>query len=457
MIRKNKVALLILLILLMGCGSSKKATEVESLPGWVKEKPMIPGYYVGLGSAQRTPNTTDYQVTAKNKALADLVSEISVNISTQSVLNRFESDKGFAEDFVSLTKSYANENIEGYEVVNTYESPTHYYVLYKLSIEKYKSIKEQRKQVAVAKGLDLIKKAGQLIGSKKYYDAIFNLTKGLEVVLPYLSESLECELNGKTIDLGNELYNGLITTMNNIIISPKANEIEVTKGQSIPLGQLVFTFKTADGVPLQGIPVIFSLGSKPLHNNKCETNILGEASYELQPVNTTKSTGYLIAQMDANEVASFCASDPLIRKLIRKMDMPSARILIRLKDPKFFVESSELNFNVAMNPKILKGKMEQLLANNGFPVVYSKPDADFTINISSNTNQQKVEGKMFYAILNAEIKVLNTNGELVFSRPVVNITGVQLNLNDAGLDAYNNLSDYLTKNFMPKLKDVLYQ
>jgi len=454
MILKNSLILAFSLFLI-SCGTTKKSTVVEVLPDWVKTKPIYSGYYVGLGSAQKTPNPNEYQSTAKNNALADLTSEISVTISTQSVMYQFENSSAYSEDFSSLTKALANENIEGYELVNTHSSQTHYYVLYKLSKEKHRAIKEKRKNEATKKGINYLQKANQNLKNIMVYDAIFNYTKGLEAIKPYFSESLECEIDGNYSDLGNELYSGLISTINNIIVTPKVKEIDATKGQTISSNQLVFSFANLNGNPIHGLPVSFNLGKRPLRNSKSETDVNGYVSYEINKLGTKTGTAYFIAQLDANAVATKCATDPLIRKMLRNMDVPKGRILIRLKNPTFFIKTDEKNFGKELNPKVLKKKMEQLLANNSYPVVYREENADYIIEANTDTKKLKKEGRQHYAALFGEIKVLNTDAQLLFVRPINEVKGVQLNIKDAGLDAYNNMSNYLNRYFLPKLKEAI--
>lgn len=455
MILRNRL-LLFLSILLLGCGSTKNVTEIEVLPDWVKTKPIISGYYVGLGSAQKTMNPNEYQSGAKNNALADLTSDISVTISTESVLHQFESSMAYSEDYSSLTKTLAKENLEQYELINSYESQTHYYVLYSLSKEKYKAIKDKRKSEAVKKGINYLLNAQEQKAKIKIYDAIFNYVKGLESVKTYLSESLECEIKGNYTDLGNELYTGLISTINNIIVVPNVSEIDATRGMSISADQLSFLFKTSEGNPIQGLPVAFSFGIRPLRSNKAETDSEGKVNYEIQKSGSKTGTGYFTAKLDVNEVATHCASDPFLRKMLRNMDVPKGSTFIKVENPTFFVETNELNFSKELNPKVLKKKMEQLLTNNDYPVVYKKENANYIIEVNTNTAKQKKEGRMFYATLSGEIKVFNADLQLLFLRPIDDVEGVQLNYNEAGFDAYNNLSNYLTRNFLPKLKEALY-
>ena len=454
MILRNSIILL-LIVIFNSCGTSKKAVQSEILPPWVKTKPIIDGYYVGVGSSQKTLNITEYQSASKANALADMASDISVKISSQSVLHKIESSAGYSENYSAKTKTRVKEELEGHELVNSFESSTHYYVYYKLSKEKYKTLKKQRKDDAIKKGIDFLLKAEKSKQNSKVYDAIYNYIKGLEAVKAYLSESLECSVNDKTIFLGNELFSGLTTCVNGINITPKVSEIDATNGKSVSANQLSFTFTNTSGNAIQGLPVAFSFGSKPLRNNKKETNALGEVNYEIYQVKSRLGTGYFIAQLDANKVASHCTSDPFLRKMLRKMDMPKGQILIRVNNPVFYIKTTEKNFGKEMNPKILKRKMEQLLANNNYPVVFNQEKADFIIELNTDTKKSKKEGRMRYSTLSGEIKVIDSKNQLVLMRPIEKVSGVQLNYVDAGFDAYNNLSDYLNRIFLPKLKEAL--
>ena len=44
---------IVLMVLLSACAAKKQAAEFEAQPFWMKQKPIIPGYYVGIGSAKK--------------------------------------------------------------------------------------------------------------------------------------------------------------------------------------------------------------------------------------------------------------------------------------------------------------------------------------------------------------------------------------------------------------------
>ncbi|MBI9066722.1 MAG: LPP20 family lipoprotein [Salinivirgaceae bacterium] len=454
MIQKTSF-LIIIVALLFACGTTKNVTQTVPLPDWVKSKPVSTIYYIGIGSAVKTANISDYQSGAKNSALADMTSEISVNISTSSVLHKFESSLGYSEDFSAATKASASEDLEGYELVNSFESDTHYYVYYRLSKIKYTEIKEQRKVDAIAKGLDFYNKALSFRERNQYFEAISNYIKGLECIKAYFTESLETNYNGTNIYLGNELFSGFVSTVNSIKIIPKKESLSVKKGQSLSSSDLLFTVKNTDGQSLSGIPILFNLGTLPLRNSQVKSDANGLVFYQINEVKTKANQTYFVASVDMNTLATGVTFDPLFRKMIRKFDAPKGQIHIRINNPSFYVHSTELNFGEALMPKIIEPKVQQILASKGYPVITKKEAADYVIELEINTLEDKQQGKMYYASLSGNIKIFNKQNELLALKPIDKINGVKLSFNDAGFDAYINLSDYLDRNLMIKLKKAI--
>lgn len=450
-----RVSIVFTLVLLIACGSTKNTTKLEQLPNWVKAKPIIDGYYVGLGSAQKTVNVSDYQASAKNNALADMATEISIKVSSQSILNRFENSAGYADDFSSSTKLSTKENLEGYELSKNFESETHYYVLYKLSKQKYEAIQAKKRADAIVKGSDFLNKAKTNYERNEVFQSLISYLKGMQAIKPYFNETLQYESGNGSGDLGNDLFDGFLNTLNSITVEPKLHEINATKGQAIAADMLEFAFKTTKGNAINGLPVIFSLGNRPIRNNKAKTGLNGKVNYSFK--NTAIKTGsvYFNATIDATTIAIQGTNDPLLRRMIRKMDMPKGRTLIKVENPSFFVISNEFNLDAELKPKVIEKKMQQLLTNNDYPIVYDKEKANYIIELNTNTTKSSKEGRMCTSELVGDIKVFNSSKQLILHRDIANVKGVQLNYSDAGIDAYSNLTKYLNRNFLPKLKEAV--
>lgn len=450
----RKISFVFITLLFVACGSQKNVTTLDNLPDWVKKKPIVLGYYVGIGSVQKTPDGTDFQDAAKNNALADLASEISVTISSHSVLNQFESVLGYSEDFSAQTQASTKVDLEGYELVNSFDSPTHYYVYYRLSKEKFAALQEQHKQDAISKSLDFYQKALASQSQLRYLEAIASFIKGLEMVKPYLSESLETNWEGNTIYLGNELFNGLLSTIQMIRITPKIEDILVKNGATIGSDQLRYTVSDSQGNPLEDVPIEFTLGNRPLRNNRVTSDADGTVSYSIQVGARTGIVNF-VASLDANTLANQFTTDPIFRKMMRRMKMPEGIVRIQIKNPTFFVSTIEKNLDNLLPDVPISLKIKQLLANNGFPVVADVKDADYRIELEYNTNPEKIEGQMYYVVLSGNIKVMNDQNQLILLKPIEGIKGVRLNNKDAGFAAIDNLADYMNRNLLIKLKQVI--
>ena len=85
-----KYLLILAVFLLSACAAKKQAAEFEAQPAWMKQKPIVPGYYIGIGSSKKVGTSSEYIANARKDALADLAGEVSVQISSSSVYHTIE-------------------------------------------------------------------------------------------------------------------------------------------------------------------------------------------------------------------------------------------------------------------------------------------------------------------------------------------------------------------------------
>jgi hypothetical protein len=94
----------------------KWLTVWKVFPEWVKEYPVSETHYTGIGIADRSTHPLDYIKIAQQNALQNLMSQIKVTISSQSVFLQMERESGYEEDFKSNIEVKAKEILEGYEL-----------------------------------------------------------------------------------------------------------------------------------------------------------------------------------------------------------------------------------------------------------------------------------------------------------------------------------------------------
>ena len=144
---------LVLMVLLTACAAKKQVAEFEAQPSWMKQKPIIPGYYVGIGSAKKVGTSSEYIANARKDALADLSGEVSTQISSTSVYHTIENNYGHVESYDQRIETTVEDYLEGFEPVEYYENNDSYWVYFRISKETYAAKKELKKQEALMTAL----------------------------------------------------------------------------------------------------------------------------------------------------------------------------------------------------------------------------------------------------------------------------------------------------------------
>ena len=72
---------ILVILLSVSCSWTKKSVKIDApvYPDWIQNRPLSNDYYIGIAKALK--NKSDYSSIAKQNALMDLSSEISVKLS----------------------------------------------------------------------------------------------------------------------------------------------------------------------------------------------------------------------------------------------------------------------------------------------------------------------------------------------------------------------------------------
>jgi|GEM_PF-1450090 hypothetical protein len=435
---------LIFLLTIAGCGSQRDLAEMEAKrPQWAKSKPVIAGYYTGTGAAPKTLNTQQYQVAARSNALKDIAEEISVNISSRSVLRSLEIEDTYAQEYSSDIATQSNHNLEGYELVETYEDSQYYFVFYKLSKAKFERIKQERIDLAINRATNYMESYRQQKRKNRPMEAISAALKSLEVIRPHMHEALETEFDGATVDLGNYIVTELQNTLNNIRIVAASDNIHTVRGQSIHQEQLTFHVEHNDGMPLEGLPVKAAFSAQTLIKSHDQSDDQGLVAFSIDKVITQSRKGTFYVTTDLEAILNRKVSDLLVRQIVRKMSSPSASLEIHIATPVFYIQSQEQN--LTKEKIILQKAFSEKLHSRNFSTTQKPSEADFIVKIEAATRQGSMLKNRYVAWLDSEIKVHNQTGEVIFSTSLSDIKGIHLDYERAGTEAYKAAAEELEK------------
>ncbi len=446
--------LLCLVVFLHACGPGRVARESLSLqPDWVRSRPVVPGHYIGIGWAQKTANIQFYQQSAKQNALADLASEITVSISLNSVLHAFESNLGFREDFSSTIQARTQEELEGFELAGTWEDQDNYWIYYRLSAARHSEIKERRKNDAVSRAAGLLENALTSREQGNLRQSLIHLTGSLEAIKNYFDQPLPIELRGESIQLGSRIFEELSTSISSIEITPHQREIEIKNGRVIPSSMLTFRL-TSRGEPVAGFPLIATYSERPLRNSTTRSDNNGNAGMGIDRVRSTRNFETFSLRPDIANILAEATSDPVIRRMISRFSLPEGEIRINILPPVIWIDASE-----KMAGRESGSNLADSFRRNGVEAGYhfsnNYQDADFIVRIHAEAVFAGEAGTFKNAVLQGNIQVETADGNMLYQRELEGFRGAHFDPDHAADEAYRQAVRRLNSSFFREIDDIL--
>jgi len=432
MIKLKFLFIVTVLIALSSCAAKKRAAEFEAQPEWVKQKPTIQGYYPGVGSSTKIGLRAGYIEKSKQNALADLATEVSVQISSTSVLHTIETAYGNTDLFDQRIEMISDDYLEGFEPVEYYENEENYWVYYRIDKNKYYETKARRKKEAIGNA-----KAKYIAGQKAQQnanpkDAISFYLQGLSAIKQYMAEETTADNNGSTIDVGNELFASLNQVVSSISIMPGVDEVVVKRGES-PGQPLMFAVYYNDN-PIKGIPLTFGYSGGYLKKNDAFTDDAGHAFVEPGLIQSKNDKEQIIAFVDFEDIAQKATDDLFVRGLLTNRKTESTAIQLTITQPKLAI-SIENDFCENNNCNGIIQLFEKNALNAGY-LLDTVDRVDYMFELNLNYSDGESSGTLTSVYLGGNIKVFNAKKELIWSKDITLAKGVGQNKKEAIKEAF---------------------
>ena len=399
----------------------------------------------------------DFREKARQNALSDLAGNISVKISASSVLNQYEHDNNYSEYFRDNIRLSSEEYLEGYELVDSWDSEDQFWVYYRLSKEKYEQVKTQQKQAAIAKSLGNFGEATEFNALGNVKESIrFNI-KALEDIKDFLGEDLMVEVDGIEQAYGSTLLSELTATIQNVRIVYPFETLDLIRGGTPENNPLIVKVLDSSGHALKGIGVTTTISWAPGKTIVSVSDVRGEARIEIDKAATKKTDEYIESVIDLDKLVRESTGDPVIRKLLQNISVPGYVLPVRIDAPVFFVDTHETNLGEQLNKPMIYPEIIQMLKRDGIIMTDDREEADFEIFLEAETLSGSQRSDMYFAILNTQITLINGSGQQLYNKSVDGISGMGGNFEDAGLDAYDALISKFKINIYPEMYKKLFK
>jgi len=254
------LSLLSMLVYLVSCGStSHLGVDPEVLlagpkPAWLIQQPVDPNYYFGVGSAAKNTYGSEAQRSAQDMALADLASQITVKITSDIVTTLIETGNLTQEDYLATARSQAIAELEGHELVDTWQDAHYQYAFYRLSKAQYAAVQARKRQAALALSTEFLSQAQAASELSQFSESFQATIQAFIPLLPYLNEGLEVTMDGQNMILSNAVNSQLQGLLSGIALIPNKTNTRAKLGQAIS-EKLTVSAEDGQGRPLQDLPL----------------------------------------------------------------------------------------------------------------------------------------------------------------------------------------------------------
>lgn len=446
-----------LIILLGACMSPKKVQK----PSWVNQRPVNVAYYVGVGIASKQTNPQNYQQAAKKEALNDLISEIKVNVSSNSVLQQLQTNADFKQQFESQVKITALNEIENYDVVGSWEDANYFWIYMRLNKEQYAEMRRRRMQSAINRALDFLDRANELDERTNYAQVLRMKLKALATVQEYLNEDLQTDYRGRTVYLVNEIITSIQSQLYKASVRSTVTLLNGKVGKPIqnPFdAQVFFTDSSKGKLVIPFLPMEMSVDQGKMEfGAHTQTDQQGVASFSVARILAKDPIQLIRLSIDVHDIIKSDSINFALRNVLNNLDEPSTTIRVAVIPIKVYMESNEQNLSQPLSTHPLETFFKKNLVNAGCNFVSNKQEADYILRVSANTKAQGIIwGNMQTASLNLSVSLVdNKNSAEIFKDGLQELKGFQTTPENAGIDAYKTAEQQLLKGVLPKLLEEL--
>lgn len=449
----------IILLFFTRCSPQVQPPDPESLkPSWLKTSPYQDGYYTGIGHSIKS-GSNNYVQAAKKSALDDLVSEIKVNISSTSILNQIEVDRKLSEQYEQIIQTTAADEIEEFELVDAWEDATNYWVYYRLSIARYRQIKEEQKRNATVLASDYLQKGKDAEKIGERLQAMSFYFQALRSIEKYLGEPIPITLDGKEVLLGNEIYASLQMLLNKIEVQLNPDEIFVNRRVNQTNQTVIATSvysdlsKAASYLPLYAS---FEKGAGELFPTY-KTNERGESKILINKIGSKDLEQSIVVKVDIDALSG-SGTSPIYTLVTKTLTLPSANVMLKVQRPLVYMTAEERSFGQTKSTYQLTNRLKNLLANNGFEFTESRGSADLWFDVKSDAEKGTITGSIYVTYLTSVIKVLAVKeGKEIYATTLDRVKGYGLDYDKSSVDAYNKAIEALENEKINELLDTVLQ
>jgi len=425
-------------------------------PEWVKKRPIIQESYVGIGTAQKNRPAAEYTEGAKNVALNDIASQITVSISSDVLRKVLEKNEQLEEEFQSRIRASATADLEGFQLIDTYENDEEYWVYLRLSKAGYAAGRAAKLNAATSQSLDIYASGKKHEQEGKVGQALGLYAQAFGPIEKYLSEPLVVQSEGQSVYLVNEVYSSLRTLLERIEVRTSDGERDAKIGRPLkPPLELSAVLRDTASPPVARLPFRFKFtrGSGDFVD-RVQTDGKGVARCAVQKITASDRIQIVEAEMDLLALAGGEQTPPVVRTILGSFTLPGARFVLNVSGVDVFVDADESMFGKPLQQKQIEPVVKSELGARNFSFVDDKSRASLVISIKADVRKGTESFGLAFAFASATVSALDLEtGKEIYKSSISDVKEGSDSFEKAASKGLNTLAQRIARELLPQLLD----
>ena len=417
--------------------AAQSAPPVTQRPGWVVNKPVKAGYYLGLGSAKTSQS--DYHRIAKDKALEDMLTEISVTIHSTSFLYQSAFGKQFSERYEAFIKTSSLEELSAFEPLYSWTGDNEYWVAYGISKSRYHELKAQKIEAALTMALGHLKAAKADEDEGRFLTAIHQYMKTIDALKAYLNEPLMTTIEEEEQVIVTYCRNAIQAILNDLKIGEE--QIAFSPVKRMPGTATLY----CRGLAVRGFR-LNGFGRQFISNQKGQIFIEMDALKGSRIVTLTASKEML---------STFGGENFIADELINSLHFPVFNIPVTVTPVMFYIMEELPHQHTGNHWVSLKPELVNAISAHGFGLSENPQNADFSVAGKVIIREGPETNGLYVCWADLEVFFYNSSDNLVYGDQLAGIKGIHSSYDAAAITAVENLARLLEeKMIQPFIKKV---
>jgi hypothetical protein len=450
-LKSNQRSLFVVLWVTITFGSFQ-TINAQQKPDWLLNYPADPLYYYGVGGINKAKNDTEFQSKAREIALGELISQIEVNVASTTNTSEMEVNGEYENSFSQLIQLQAQKTIEDFEVVDSWQNEEEFWIMIRLSKQKYQQRLQEKMDLAQSQALTALRDGDSAFEAGNFGTALSSYTRALGDISPYIDRLPEITYGDKTATLFSVLRSNVQQVINQLQVSSTDGPEEVRIGKS---GEQPFllTVENQEGAPVAGIPFQFqfSRGEGDLDQFSV-TGQNGEARSLLSKLVADDKLQIISATLHLNSFLPEEVRNEFMNNLFGSFNALSARYVIKAQGIPVYLEYAEQFLGEEKTTNYIQPVLKQFFNQENYVFTDAMNAAELYIELETSAREGSETYGIYSAFVDYKITVTSLlSGEEVATYSVADVKGISDSYEKAAAKAYEVGVDSLKANIITKL------